>query len=93
MSKVNQPYDLLEDTRYLKTIIEDNHALNHNDYRPLEEFDKVMRQFGRDMLRNYLARKYEGTRSPVEIEDEIRGFELLIYGTSLKTMENDKGEA
>lgn len=81
MSKINQPYDFLEDSRFLKTIIEDNHALNHGDYRPLEEFNRIMRDFGRDMLRNYLFRKYNGSRSHEDIEQEIRDFEQEFYGT------------
>ena len=81
MSKINQPYDLLEDTQFLKTILQDNFALQHNDYRPLEEFDNTMRQFGRDFLRNYLFKKYAGAKSHMDIEDEIREFEQEIYGT------------
>lgn len=89
MSKINQPYDFLEDSKFLKTILEDNHALNHGDYRPLEEFNKVMRDFGRDMLRNYLKDSYQGRCSNDEIEKLIADFELEFYGTQNKG--NDKG--
>lgn len=81
MGKINQPYDLLEDTQFLRNIIEHNYALNQNEYRPLQEFDQVMRQFARDYLRNYLFRKYDGSKAHEEIEQEARDFELEVYGT------------
>jgi len=84
MSKITQPYDLLESSEYsrLKTILQDNFALTHNEYRPLEEFDRAVREFARDFLRNYLFKKYAGAQSHMDIEQEIRDFELETYGTS-----------
>lgn len=81
MSKIKLPYDFLEDTQFLKTVIEDNIALIHNDYRPLEEFNKVMRDFGRDFLRNYLTNSLSNHWQDYEIEQLITDFEQKFYGT------------
>ena len=91
MSKINQPYDFLEldELRILKTVLQENFALEKNEYRPLEQFDKAMRIFARDFLRNYLFKKYSGSRSHMDIEQEIRDFEMETYGTQNKG--NDQG--
>lgn len=84
MSKIKLPYDFLEDTQFLKTILQDNFALQHNDYRPLEEFNNVMREFGRDVLRNYLKDSLIERCSEQEIEELITDFEEEFYGTQHK---------
>ena len=90
MSKIIQPYDLLEDTKFLRNIIEHNYALNQGEYRPLEEFDKVMRMFARDFLRNFLFKKYTMDLTHMrKVEQEIRDFEQELYGTQNKN--DDKG--
>jgi hypothetical protein len=91
MGKITQPYDLLELGEYsrLKTILQDNYALEHNEYRPLQEFDKAMRVFARDFLRNYLKDSFSDRCSDEEIEKLILDFELELYGTQNNS--DDKG--
>lgn len=79
MSKIKQPFDFLELSEYLrlKTAVQDNFALNHGEYRPLEELNKIMRDFGRDMLRNYLS---DSGMTEEQVEQEIEKFEKEKYG-------------
>jgi hypothetical protein len=83
MGKINQPYDLLELDEFsrLKTILQDNYALEHNEYRPLQEFDNAMRMFARDFLRNYLKDSFSDRCSEEDIEKLIVDFERETYGT------------
>ena len=86
MGKINQPYDLLELDEHsrLKTILQDNYALEHSEYRPLQEFDNAMRMFARDFLRNYLFKKNGELTSHSYVEQEISDFEQELYGTQNK---------
>ena len=92
MSKINQPYDFLEldELSILKTVLQENFALEKNEYRPLQQFDKAMRIFARDFLRNYLLLKPDKSWSWTEsdLENAINKFELEIYGTQNKSNEN-----
>lgn len=86
MSKINQPFDFLELDEYsmLKTVIHENHALLHGQYKPLEQFNKLTRDFARDFLRNYLKDSYQGRCSDQEIEELISSFEQEVYGIIIK---------
>ena len=89
MSKINQPYDFLElpEHQRLRTILQDNFALKHNEYRPLQEFDGAMRMFARDFLRNYLSKEKDITCSDRDIEGIISNFEQELYGTAQQPTE------
>lgn len=82
MSRVPQPFDFLELDEFsnLKTVLQDNYALLHGEYRPLEEFDKIARSFARDFLRNYLRDLYAGKYPDEEIERIITEYEKFNYG-------------
>lgn len=84
MSKINQPYDFLELEEFviLKNVLNTGFRPPINEHRPMEQFERIAKMFGRDFLRNYLFKKYNGAKSHMDIENEIREFELEIYGTS-----------